>query len=80
MFTSGFDPQDYVLYIFNRWGEIIFESRNPEIGWDGSYGTWDQSPKQIELVQDGTYTWKIEFKVSRWDERRVAVGHVNLIR
>jgi len=80
VFTSGFDPQDYVLYIFNRWGEIIFESRNPEIGWDGSYGTWDQSPKQIELVQDGTYTWKIEFKVSRWDERRVAVGHVNLIR
>jgi gliding motility-associated-like protein len=80
VFTSGYDPQDYVLYIYDRWGELIFESRNAEVGWDGSYGTWDQSSNQIELCQDGTYTWKIEFKVTRWDERRVAIGHVNLIR
>lgn len=76
VFTSGFDPQDYVLYIYNRWGELIFESRNAEIGWDGTYG----SNGEIEMCQDGTYTWKIEFKVSRWDERRLAVGHVNLLR
>ncbi|MFN5911411.1 MAG: PKD domain-containing protein, partial [Bacteroidota bacterium] len=80
IFTAGFDPQDYVLYIYNRWGELIFESLNSEIGWDGSYGTWDASSNQIELCQDGTYTWKIEFKVTRWDERKVAVGHVNLLR
>ena len=80
VFTSGFDPQDYVLYIFNRWGELIFESRNAEIGWDGSYGTWDQSQNQVDLVQDGVYTWKIEFKVTRTDERKMYVGHVNLIR
>jgi gliding motility-associated-like protein len=76
IFTSGFDPEDYVLYIYNRWGELIFESRNAAVGWDGSYG----SNREIELCQDGTYTWKIEFKVTRWDERKVAVGHVNLIR
>lgn len=76
VFTSGYDPQDYVLYIYNRWGELIFESHNAQVGWDGSYG----SNREIELCQDGTYTWKIEFKVTRWDERKVAVGHVNLIR
>jgi gliding motility-associated-like protein len=76
IFTSGFDPQDYVLYIYNRWGELIFESRNSEVGWNGSYG----KNGEIELCQDGTYTWKIEFKVTRWDERKVSVGHVNLIR
>lgn len=76
IFTSGFDPQDYVLYIYNRWGELIFESRNALVGWDGSYG----SNREINMCQDGTYTWKIEFKVTRWDERKVAVGHVNLIR
>ena len=80
VFTSGFDPQDYVLYIFNRWGELIFESRNAEIGWDGSYGTWDQSQNEVDMVQDGVYTWKIEFKVTRNDERKMYVGHVNLIR
>jgi gliding motility-associated-like protein len=76
VFTSGFDPFDYTLLIFNRWGEIIFESHNAEVGWDGSYG----SNGEIEMCQDGTYTWKIEFKVTRWDERRQVVGHVNLIR
>jgi hypothetical protein len=32
------------------------------------------------MCQDGTYTWKIEFKVTRTDERKMYVGHVNLIR
>ena len=76
VFTAGFDPYDYTLYIFNRWGELIFESHDATVGWDGSYG----SNGQIELCQDGVYTWKIEFKVTRWDERRQVVGHVNLIR
>lgn len=76
VFTSGFDPDDYTLLIFNRWGEIIFESHNAEIGWDGSYG----SNREIEMVQDGVYTWKIEFKTTQTDERRMIVGHVTLIR
>ena len=76
VFTSGFDPQDFVLYIYNRWGELIFESHDASIGWNGTYG----SNGEIQMCQDGTYTWKIEFKVTRWDERRVAIGHVNLIR
>jgi gliding motility-associated-like protein len=76
IFTSGFDPFDYNLMIFNRWGEVIFESNNAEVGWDGTYG----SNGEIEMCQDGTYTWKIEFKVTRYDERRRVVGHVNLLR
>ena len=72
VFTSGFDPFDYTLLIFNRWGEVLFESHNAEVGWDGTYGG--------ELMQDGTYTWKIEFKTTATDERRMAVGHVNLIK
>jgi gliding motility-associated-like protein len=76
IFTAGYDPYDYVLYIFNRWGEIIFESHDSEKGWDGSYG----NNGEVELVQDGTYTWKLEFKVTKNDERKMVVGHVNIIR
>ena len=72
IFTTGFDPYDFTLLLFNRWGEIIFESHNAEIGWDGTYGG--------KLVQDGTYTWKIEFKTTVNDERKSLTGHVNLIR
>ena len=76
IFTSGFDPYDYTLLIFNRWGEVVFESHNTEIGWNGTYG----SNSNQGLVQDGTYTWKIEFKTNRNDERKMIVGHVNLVR
>jgi gliding motility-associated-like protein len=76
VFTSGFDPYDYTLLIFNRWGEIIFESHDSNVGWNGTYG----SNGEILMVQDGTYTWKIEFKTLATDERKMVVGHVNVIR
>jgi gliding motility-associated-like protein len=75
IFTSGYSPYDYVLYIFNRWGEIIFESHNPEYGWNGSYGINENFPSQ-----DGVYTWKIEFKLLENDERMILKGHLNLLR
>jgi len=72
IFTSGYDPYDYNLLIFNRWGEIVWESNDANYGWDGTYNN--------EIVQDGTYTWKIEFKTSESDERKVIKGHVNVLR
>jgi gliding motility-associated-like protein len=72
VFTSGFDPFDYNLKIFNRWGEIIWESNDHEVGWDGTYNG--------KLVQDGTYSWKIEFKTNNSDERKMIHGHVNIMK
>lgn len=72
VFNSGFDPYDYNLVVFNRWGETLFESNNNEIGWDGTY--------LGKAVPTGIYTWRIEFKVSNSDERKILVGHVNVLR
>lgn len=74
IFYSGFDPFDYNFIIFNRWGEIVFETNDPDIGWDGTYGN------STQLVQDGIYVWRIEFKLLENDERRVINGHVNILR
>jgi len=74
VFTSGYDPFNYELLIFNRWGQIIFESHDASVGWDGSYSG------DGHVVQDGVYTYKIIYKVKRTDERRLIVGHVALIR
>lgn len=76
IFESGFDPFDFNMLIFNRWGEVIFETNNHEIGWDGTYG----ASGQRELVPQGIYTWKIEFKVEKNDERKMISGHLNVIR
>ncbi|MBL4861916.1 MAG: gliding motility-associated C-terminal domain-containing protein, partial [Crocinitomicaceae bacterium] len=72
VFTSGHDPYDFTLLIFNRWGDIIWESHDDSVGWDGTYGGIP--------VQDGTYTWKIEFKTTANDERIMVTGHVNVLR
>jgi gliding motility-associated-like protein len=69
------DPMSYKLLIFNRWGELIFESQNKDYGWDGTYGQ-----NGGFNCQDGTYTWKLYFKLSNEDSNRIYVGHVNLLR
>jgi gliding motility-associated-like protein len=79
VFTSGFDPREYSLYIFNRWGELIFESRNAEVGWDGSYMSTN-SAQDITFCDEGTYTWRIEFVVSEYNSPKTVSGHVNLVR
>lgn len=72
VFTSGFDPFDFNMTIYNRWGEIIFETNNHLVGWDGTY--------HGEFVKEGAYNWKIEFKTSINDERKIALGHVTILR
>ena len=74
VFTTGYDPYDFNLFIFNRWGEVIWESHDDSVGWDATYGTDGRD------VQGGTYTWKIDFKTTQTDERILVVGHVNVLR
>lgn len=72
IFTSGFDPYDFHFAIYNRWGEMLFESFDPTFGWDGTYGG--------EKIKDGTYIWKVEFQGTISDERHTQMGHVTIIR
>lgn len=72
VFTSGFDPQSYHLTIFNRWGEVIFESYDPKGGWDGKIDIYD--------APEGTYTYAIDFKTVSTDEILRVTGHVLLMR
>lgn len=70
--VSGHDPQRYTLYIFNRWGEILFESHDSNVGWDGTYG--DKG-----LVQDGVYVWQIEVWTLEGNGKDYR-GHVTVLK
>ncbi|MDX1349978.1 MAG: gliding motility-associated C-terminal domain-containing protein, partial [Putridiphycobacter sp.] len=72
VFTSGFDRYKYELLIFNRWGEIVFQSRDPEEGWDGRYGE-----KQADQA---AYVWKITYEDTYEDVEKTVTGHVTLLR
>ncbi|MFH2094335.1 MAG: PKD domain-containing protein, partial [Bacteroidota bacterium] len=36
IFYHGIDPNDFKLVIYDRWGEIIFETNDPDTKWDGN--------------------------------------------
>jgi gliding motility-associated-like protein len=62
---------EFELLIFDRWGELLFESRDPEFGWDGTYNG--------KLCQQDVYIYKLAASYAD-GERVVRVGDVNLIR
>ena len=72
VFTSGFDPFDFEMQIFNRWGELVFQTNDHNIGWDGSY--------QNKLSKEGVYMYKLQFRDKVTDNKTTKQGTVNLLR
>ena len=71
-FTSGFDPTDFHITIFNRWGEVIYESFNSNDYWDGTYNN--------NMCPEGSYTYKVNFGSKENDGEYVITGSLNLIK
>ncbi|MGE4017701.1 MAG: PKD domain-containing protein [Cyclobacteriaceae bacterium] len=62
---------NFHMMIFNRWGELLFESRDQSIGWNGYHNG--------RLCQQDVYVYKITGELAT-GETFVRVGDVNLIR
>lgn len=62
---------EYNLLIFNRWGELLFESKSQEVGWDGYY-KGVMSPPDV-------YIYKLDLKFEN-GERTSKQGDVTLLR
>jgi gliding motility-associated-like protein len=57
--------------IFNRWGEVIFESDDVNFEWDGKYNN--------KVVPDGTYGYKVAYTTKSKIENTL-YGHVTILR
>ncbi|MEN8958612.1 MAG: gliding motility-associated C-terminal domain-containing protein, partial [Flavobacteriales bacterium] len=68
---SARDLIEFKIEIFNRWGELIYESEDIEKSWDGTYKGND--------VPTGTYIWKLTYMDARL-LRTTKYGHINLLR
>lgn len=71
-YFNGIDSYDYQLTIYNRWGEVVFQSFNPEFGWNGMYGD--------QLAADGVYIYHIITKEISTDRKLEFHGHITLLR
>jgi len=72
LFSAGLDIYDYHMTVFNRYGEIVFESYDVNFGWTGNYGDRGKASA-------GVYVWQIEFGDLTSDEKHLEKGFVNLI-
>jgi gliding motility-associated-like protein len=61
---------DYLLLVYNRYGELVFNSRDPFKRWDGLY-----KGKQIT----GSYIWAVTFTY-KGQIKRAEQGTVTIIR
>ena len=71
--VSG-NVENYELQIFDRWGELIFTTSDPTVGWDGSVIS--------TIAQEGVYVWKIRYRnnlLPKANSERI-IGHVTLLR
>ena len=72
IFTTGFDSANYEFTIYNRWGEIIFVSKNHLTAWDGTFNN--------KLCKEGLYPFTIKYKNPDIDRFKIISGQINLIR
>ena len=49
----GCDFTRYEFKVFNRWGQMIYWTNDPEQGWDGRY--------EGKLSEMGTYVWELDY-------------------
>jgi large repetitive protein len=68
----GMPIDDYTLTIFNRWGEVLFESHDISVGWDGSYAN--------QQVKEGVYVWRIVARGGGDKKLTKMEGHVTLLK
>lgn len=62
----------YSMLIYDRWSNLVFESRNRFVGWDGTFNEREANP--------GVYTYIIRFTPLPSNEERIEIGTITLIR
>jgi gliding motility-associated-like protein len=70
-FAYGTNVTEFEMIIFDRWGNLIFQSNDITKGWDGTY--------KNNPCQEDVYVWRIIWSDAQ-QRRHKMMGHVNLIR
>ncbi len=71
LYVRGKNIQEMTFRVFDRWGEKVFESHDPEKGWDGTYQGRDLDPD--------VYVYYLEI-TCQGDKEYFEKGNITLIR
>jgi len=77
LFTFFIDDQNFQVFIFNRWGEMIYQSNQRDFAWNGGYNN-----NLSQEAPPGTYTYLVRYQSSYRPEKGVQEkrGGVVLLR
>ncbi|MBN8703143.1 MAG: gliding motility-associated C-terminal domain-containing protein [Bacteroidetes bacterium] len=70
---KGIGIKEFELWIFDRWGEQIFNSTSLDNKWNG------RRDNKLELVQQDVYVWKARV-TDIFDQAHQYIGHVTVLR
>jgi gliding motility-associated-like protein len=74
----GTEIGQYSLQVFNRWGDVVFETEDPDDGWIGNVDNAETSGEFY--VQNGVYAWRLVVSEANSVETKLLTGHVMVIR
>jgi gliding motility-associated-like protein len=70
----GIDEESYDMFIFDRWGKLVWQTGLFQKKWDGRH------MESLETVPVGTYVYQITFREEADLDRHVYNGVVHVIR
>ena len=74
---QGRSIESVEVYVFNRWGELVWEGNALGQFWDGTHNVTQQPVQQDIYVYHLKYTY---FNVNGYLESKQRVGRIALIR
>ena len=63
--------KEYKFEVYNRWGQLVYETEDVSDGWDGKY--------KSKICQSGTYNWIVYYQDYNKNSFNVN-GHITLLK
>lgn len=70
LFVKGKGLESIHFFIYNRYGQLVFETSDQSLGWDGTFENEDLNP--------GVFTWVLEY--TRNGETGMLKGNTTLVK
>ncbi|MBK9176079.1 MAG: gliding motility-associated C-terminal domain-containing protein [Flavobacteriales bacterium] len=64
----------FQLQVFDRWGQVVFESEEPREWWTGA------ANNSGSILKSDVYVYRITYEIQNSETRKEMMGHVTLIK
>lgn len=71
LYVQGYNLYAVNLLVYNKYGELVFETSDQSIGWDGTYRNRDENP--------GVFSWVLNYNLTNGSTGTIS-GNTTLFR